>query len=177
MLEVFNPADAADNIRAFLEAGGNVLFVIMITTFVMWALIVERLIYFSTANGNVRKRAINAWDERTDHTSWYAHAIREKLISEVKLTATSNLGLIKVLVAVSPLLGLLGTVTGMVEVFDVMAVTGSSNARLMAGGITKATIPTMAGLVASLSGILAMNILDRQAKKTISSVSDRLAFN
>ena len=55
--------------------------------------------------------------------------------------------------------------TGMVEVFEVMAVTGSSNARLMAAGISKATIPTMAGLVASLSGILMTNILDRAAKQ------------
>ena len=173
-LQAFNPANAVGNIQSFLIAGGNVLFVIMIATFFMWMLIVERFIYFGTANGGVKKRAFRAWDARSDHQSWYAHAVRDKLISEVKEKATSNIGLIKVMVAVSPLLGLLGTVTGMVEVFDVMAVTGSSNARLMAGGITKATIPTMAGLVASLSGIVAMNIIDRQAKRTVSEVSDKL---
>lgn len=171
---IFNPVNAADNIGAFLEAGGNVLLIIMVTTFVMWLLIVERSIYFSTANAGVKRRALSSWKERTDHNSWYAHAVRDKLISEVKESAQTNLGIIKVLVAVSPLLGLLGTVTGMVEVFDVMAITGSSNARLMAGGITKATIPTMAGLVASLSGIVAINILDRQARRTVSEVSDRL---
>ena len=174
MLQAFNPLNAFDNINAFLLAGGNVLVVIMITTFFMWMLVVERLIYFGTANSAVKRRAIRSWDARTDHDSWYAHAVRDKLISEVSMSGNANLGLIKALVAVSPLLGLLGTVTGMVEVFDVMAVTGSSNARLMAGGITKATIPTMAGLVASLSGILALNIIERQAKRSVSDVSNRL---
>ncbi|MCQ8185640.1 MotA/TolQ/ExbB proton channel family protein [Parvularcula maris] len=163
-------------LQAFLFAGGNVLLVIMVVTFVMWALIVERIIFFATARGALVKRAERNWSARSDHSSWYAKAIRERLISEVDLDSRSNLGVIKGLVAVSPLLGLLGTVTGMVEVFDVMAVTGSSNARLMAGGITKATIPTMAGLVASLSGILAMNILDRQQKKAVGETADKLVL-
>ncbi|MEO0879265.1 MAG: MotA/TolQ/ExbB proton channel family protein, partial [Pseudomonadota bacterium] len=85
-----------------------------------------------------------------------------------------NNGLIRVLVAVTPLLGLLGTVTGMTEVFDVMAVTGSSNARLMAGGISKATIPTMAGLVASLSGLIFINAFDSNVKKATNKIADDL---
>jgi len=50
-------------------------------------------------------------------------------------------------------LGLLGTVTGMIEVFEVMAQSGSGNPRSMAAGVSKATIPTMAGMVAALSGV------------------------
>ncbi|GGD09417.1 MotA/TolQ/ExbB proton channel family protein [Aquisalinus flavus] len=172
MPEALNPLNALDSLNNFLIAGGNVLFIIMIATFVMWALILERVIYFTTAQGGVKSRAVRAWQARSEHTSWYALAVRQKLLSEVKLAANSNLTVIKGLVAIAPLLGLLGTVTGMVEVFEVMAVTGSSNARLMAGGISKATIPTMAGLVASLSGILMINILERAAAKSVSDTAD-----
>ena len=80
--------------------------------------------------------------------------------------------MIRALVAVTPLLGLLGTVTGMVEVFNVMATTGSSNARLMAAGISKATIPTMAGLTVSLSGILMTNILESNARRTVRDTAE-----
>ncbi|MEM9839394.1 MAG: MotA/TolQ/ExbB proton channel family protein [Pseudomonadota bacterium] len=171
-MDVFlNPFEA---IQAFLFAGGNVLLVIMVVTFLMWALILERVLYFATANRGVIKRAERSWAARSDHYSWYAKMVRLKLISEVDLESRSNIGLIKGLVAVSPLLGLLGTVTGMVEVFDVLAVTGSSNARLMAGGITKATIPTMAGLVASLSGILALNFIERWQKQAVAETADHL---
>lgn len=51
------------------------------------------------------------------------------------------------------MLGLLGTVTGMISVFDVMADQGSSNPKLMASGISLATLPTMAGMVAALVGM------------------------
>ncbi len=51
-------------------------------------------------------------------------------------------------------MGLLGTVTGMIEVFDVMAIQGTSNVKAMANGVSMATIPTMAGMVIALSGIL-----------------------
>jgi biopolymer transport protein ExbB len=73
-----------------------------------------------------------------------------------------------------PLLGLLGTVTGMIQVFNVMAVAGTSNARLMAGGVSAATIPTMAGLVAALSGYYFASWLQRRADDEIKKVSDLL---
>lgn len=167
MLDVFNPVNALDNIQAFVAAGGNVLLIIMVVTFVMWLLVLERVLFFSTAGSSVRKRAEKDWAARDDKTSWYAHVIREKSISEVRQATSANIGVIKGIIAILPLLGLLGTVTGMVEVFDVMASTGSSNARLMAGGITKATIPTMAGLVASLSGIIMMIIIESRADRQV----------
>ena len=174
MLELLNPVIAFDAIRDFLEAGGNVLRIIMVTTVFMWALIVERLMYWSSAHASVSKRAQRAWAARSDHKSWHAHAIRERLISETVQEASRFNNVIRALVAVTPLLGLLGTVTGMVEVFDVMAVTGSSNARLMAAGISKATIPTMAGLVASLSGLIFINAFDRNVQKASHRISDDL---
>jgi biopolymer transport protein ExbB len=51
------------------------------------------------------------------------------------------------------MLGLLGTVYGMIEVFDVLAVMGSGNPRAMSTGVAKATIPTMAGMTVALSGL------------------------
>ncbi len=75
--------------------------------------------------------------------------------------------MIKTLVALCPLLGLLGTVTGMIEVFEVMAFSGTGNARSMAAGVSKATIPTMAGMVAALSGVFAATLLARYAHREV----------
>ena len=65
------------------------------------------------------------------------------------------MSLINTCVALAPLFGLLGTVTGMIEVFQVMAFTGGGDARSMAGGVSKATLPTMAGMTTALSGVFA----------------------
>ena len=94
------------------------------------------------------------WRARSDMESWYAKRTRDAMVSEMQLRLNDNLLLIRTCIAVLPLIGLLGTVTGMIQVFDVMAYTGAGNARLMAGGVSAATIPTMAGLVAALSGLI-----------------------
>ena len=96
------------------------------------------------------------------------------MISDARLKANANLSYIKVLVALAPFLGLLGTVTGMVEVFDVMAVTGSGNARAMAAGISKATLPTMAGLVVALTGLFFTTSLERRAASLVRQLQDDL---
>ena len=100
--------------------------------------------------------------------------IRLLLIAEVsaKLRAR-DLGMINTTVALCPMLGLLGTVTGMIEVFDVMA-GGGGNTRGMASGVSKATLPTMAGMVAALSGMLFSIQLERFADDERERVSDSL---
>ncbi len=140
-------------IQDFMGRGGQVLIVIAFLTFWMWTLIIERFWYMRTGHLDEIKRVLGIWDARSERSSWYAHQIRRELISQVSTKAHRQVGMINALVALCPLLGLLGTVTGMIEVFDVMAITGSSNARAMASGVSKATIPTMAGMVVALSGL------------------------
>lgn len=82
--------------------------------------------------------------------------------------------MIKVCVSLCPLLGLLGTVTGMIVVFHVMAVTGGGDARSMAGGVSRATIPTMAGMVAAISGVFANIYVARTASLEMRRLKDRL---
>ena len=62
----------------------------------------------------------------------------------------------------------------MIEVFNVMAVTGGGEARAMAGGVSKATIPTMAGMVAALSGLFADTYLSRVAERENALLEDHL---
>lgn len=174
MLDVLNPFRAVAAIQQFLGAGGTVLVAIMFVTMIMWALIIERGIYWSTGHRGVAQRAKREWAARSDRSSWYASAIRDQLLSEARQESSRFNAIIKALIAATPLLGLLGTVTGMIEVFDVMASTGSTNARLMAGGISKATIPTMAGLVASLSGVFFSNWFDSNIQKADLALSDDL---
>jgi biopolymer transport protein ExbB len=76
----------------------------------------------------------------------------------------SNLSVIGVLAAIAPLLGLLGTVTGMIATFDVLAVFGTGNARAMAGGISEALITTQTGLLVAIPGLYMKGFLDRRVR-------------
>ncbi len=162
------------DLQAFLDRGGPVLIVIMAATFVMWALIIERLFYFRFAHKNVAADAIAEWQARGDRHSTPARWIRNKLVAEVRAKAEANVQLTKAMVALAPLLGLLGTVTGMVAVFDILAITAGADAKAMSAGVSRATIPTMAGMVASLSGILFTSGMDRRVNRSVQQVEDAM---
>jgi biopolymer transport protein ExbB len=162
------------DVQAFLETGGGVLNFIGLITIVMWTLMLERFYYFYRVFPGVADGVQRDWQARDDHSSWAAHQIRRLRVSEMRMQLEDGLAYIRVLVALCPLLGLLGTVTGMIEVFDVMAIAGSGNAKAMAGGVSKATIPTMAGMVAALSGLILSARLENFAADEGERLADRL---
>lgn len=163
-------------IRDFLETGGGVLWVIFAATLLLWSLIVERFWFFNRVYPEMAKKVQKQWQQREDRGSWKAHRIRQAMVAEIGLALNQSIQFIKTLVALCPLLGLLGTVTGMIAVFEVMAMTGTGNARLMAGGISMATIPTMAGMVAALSGIYFGSRLESRAKLEKERLEDSLPY-
>ena len=162
------------DVRNFVETGGGVLRVVAAVTFGMWLLILERYWFFTWVHPKIVDRVQREWDARQDHQSWHAHQIRQMLLTEVDLDLDRGLLILRSLVALCPMLGLIGTVTGMIEVFDVMAVAGTGNVRGMAGGVSRATLPTMAGMVAALSGLIFSVQLERRAKRESQQMFDRL---
>ncbi len=164
-------------IRDFMEMGGPVLNFIALTIFVMWMLIIERVLFFRGGLRQLTADVQRTWESRPERKSWNAHSIRDRLISRVSMAANESLSMIKTLVALCPLLGLLGTVTGMISVFSVMATAGSGNVRAMAAGVSQATIPTMAGMVGALSGVLMVTILTRRAEREVELLGDSLTMD
>ena len=166
--------EVIDVILAFMEKGGNVLWLIAGLVFFMWMLIFERVWYFTVAWKSDRATVVNTWESRSERKSWNAKQIRMKLLSSSRELINDNMDIITTCVALCPLLGLLGTVTGMIEVFNVMAVTGGGDAKSMAGGVEKSTIPTLSGMVAALSGLFANTYLQRVATREQQLLEDQL---
>jgi biopolymer transport protein ExbB len=169
--------DMWEAIRDFLELGGPVLYLVGLVLAIMWLCIVERLIYFSIQQPRLSEEAVKRWDTRPERKSWYAHRVREALISDANVRANQFLGTINVCVALCPLVGLLGTVTGMVTVFEVMAFLGTGNARAMAAGVSQATVPTMSGMVAALSGYFISVWLQSKADSEVEKLSEHLTMD
>lgn len=75
-----------------------------------------------------------------------------------------GLSMLKLLAALAPMLGLLGTVTGMIETFQVITQFGNGDPKVMAGGISMALVTTVLGLVSAMPLLLAHNVLSSQAE-------------
>jgi biopolymer transport protein ExbB len=160
-----------------MAQGGTLMYAIAALTLCMWVLVFERVFFFkSTFNAEVQQ-SLSQWEARTERKSWNAHQIRNAMISRMNEKIDANMDMITTLVAMCPLMGLLGTVTGMIEVFSVLSLSGGGDAKSMAGGVSKATIPTMAGMVAAISGVFANTYLQRISGDEKSLFADHLTMD
>lgn len=170
-------ADIIGQIDALIHAGGKVMWAILLVSVLLWSLIVERFLYFAFQQPRRFARLSQQWQERREHKSWHAHRIREAMISATELEMSKTLPIIRMLVGLCTLLGLLGTVLGMMDVFDVIRATGSNSARATATGVSNAVITTMAGLVIAISGIYFCRRIELRVEEATRRLSDILRFD
>ena len=148
-----------------LSLGGTVLLFIVVMAAVIWTIILERAVFLWWLFPQKLQLATQIWRLRQEHQSWFALQARKLLVSRLQRQLNNNQALLSTLIKICPLLGLLGTVLGMLEIFDVLSVTGNSNARATAGGVSKATVSTMAGMVVAISALIVNNLITRQTDR------------
>jgi biopolymer transport protein ExbB len=163
-----------DAIIDFFEKGGPVFTAVLLVSVLLWILIIERYWFFIIVFPAELKSIVASWRQRRDHSTWYALRIREGLLADISISSRQYLVTIKAITAILPLLGLLGTVTGMISIFDVLNVFGTGNTQGMADGISRALLPTIAGLVTALAGLYFSTDLDRRVRMQLEQTKDLL---
>lgn len=174
MMEILlAPFHAVDQL---ITAGGPLVIWILIAGIVMWTLIFERLWFFRQHLPHMAGEMLAQWKARSEHSSWSSHQIRKSMISRLNSAMAENMPVLKVLIPMCPLLGLVGTVHGMLEVFDSMAILGSADARTMASGVSKAMNCTMTGLAVSVTGMYPVFYFQSAIRKQTELLADRFKF-
>lgn len=163
-------------IAHLFNTGGPVMWVLLGVCLLLWFLIVERFWFLHFAYPQLKQQKLLEWNNRADQTSWRARAIRREMVSIMHLELEAGLSTLRTLIAICPLLGLLGTVTGMIHVFEILTLTGGDS-QALANGIYRATIPTMSGLVISLSGQYFSSRLRHLAAREHEEFSDSLVHH
>jgi biopolymer transport protein ExbB len=178
--------DFFTDILDYLAGGGVIMVPLGIVSLWMWILILERLIYFrSLQYASVSFHEIlNVWKgkEAPSRKGLRAGILRSfsrlrtgnaaidkcnlrLLIMRNRPALRRNIAIIGVLAGIAPLLGLLGTVTGMMTTFEVLGGFGTGNVRAMAGGLSEALLTTQTGLVVAIPGMFMAGFLNRRAKQ------------
>jgi biopolymer transport protein ExbB len=176
------------HLEDYLRAGGVVMVPLALVSLSMWLLIVDRALFFRRLhhkNMNLKTALEHIRHNRMPDPTRYRGAVSllvarflmrrsndrqldQFILDETVLTINRGLknylAVIGVLAAVAPLMGLLGTVTGMIGTFDILSVFGTGNAKGMAGGISEALITTQTGLLVAIPGLYMKGFLDRRAR-------------
>ncbi|MCL6417571.1 MotA/TolQ/ExbB proton channel family protein [Aestuariirhabdus sp. Z084] len=146
-------------LEQFFHTGGWVLYGILLACFLMLLLILERVLFRFKDYQPLKLRLNQHLESDLD---W---RLKISQIVDLNIALNTSLPLIKTLIALCPLIGLTGTVTGMIQVFESLAIHGTGNPRLMAAGVASATFPTMAGIAISVMGLLFYGRLKRWSDK------------
>lgn len=169
----------------YLATGGMVMIPLAFISLWMWVLILERLIYFYSLKRKdvVFGEILDTWEGKQfpsyrqglragiirSFTSLRTGNIQEDkqnlrlLVMRIRPSLRCNIMTIGVLAGIAPLLGLLGTVTGMMTTFDVLGTYGTGNVRAMAGGLSEALLTTQTGLIVAIPGMFMAGFLERRA--------------
>ncbi len=158
------------------DLGGNILLLIIFLATVLWTLILERWYYLERVFPAQAEAAQQQWLARKERVSWYAQQQRRYLLHRASQELQRNISFLTTLIKLCPLLGLLGTVLGMLEIFDAVAITGGTNPRATAGGVSKAIITTMAGMVVAISGLPLVGALNRRIANRRAQLSEKLTL-
>jgi len=165
----------------YLRQGGWIMVPLVGVSVVMWTLIVDRWRAFAALEGErLPRRLVREFRQSATGDPGLDAEILRQCSMRLDRGLDHRLAVVAVLAAIAPLLGLLGTVLGMVETFDVIAAFGTGNARAMAGGISVALITTQTGLLVAIPGLIMSNRLADKAahlRTILAENTTRLARN
>ncbi len=171
--------------------GGLVGYVIFILLIIGFALAIERLVYFSNQEkqmklqlqnmnepipGNPLSALISVFQKYKTETESDVLALKlSEVVLHEKPKLERGLSTIKTFAGVAPLLGLLGTVTGMILTFQSITMFGSGDPKLMAGGISQALITTVLGLVCAIPLLVIYNHVNTKCQRILIFLNEQLA--
>ena len=133
--------------------GGPVLYILFGLTFLIFTLLIDKYVFIFIQSKKWVNNKFNQFVKLNPPSATKYKFVESTLISNVKRKTASNIKVLDGLIGMCPMIGLLGTVYGMIEVFEVLSFLGTGNPRAMSSGVAMATIPTMSGMVITLFGL------------------------
>lgn len=171
----------APDLSERIEQGGTVGYIILTLGLLGLVLALNRLVSLTRINGKV-KRQMNSTKVSIDNPLGRVMAVKDNYPNvdtetlELKLSEAilhempalqRHLTFIKIISVVAPLMGLLGTVTGMINTFQAITLFGTGDPKLMAGGISQALVTTVQGLVVAIPLTLLFATLNTRSRNII----------
>ncbi len=147
----------------YIQQGGLIMYILLFINIVGWAIMLSKAYFLSVemkmttqTSSDIEKRIIGSGD-KLDTTSKIE--IAKQYLAGHIMSVERGLNTVKIIATISPLLGLLGTVVGVLTAFHVMSETGLSNPASFAQGISMALITTVGGMIVAIPHFVGHNYL------------------
>lgn len=158
---------ASTELLRFMQAGGPVLWVVYATGVLIAGLVFNQVLTLRMSLCSCGESQSSGERLHVDPGSWWGHVQRRSELAAVEIPVRQSLLVIRGLVAACPCLGLLGTVLGMMRVFDVLATDDVVVAGELGAAIAWATLPTLAGMSVALCGLAAVAWLEWELERRL----------
>ncbi|MCT7945838.1 MotA/TolQ/ExbB proton channel family protein [Shewanella septentrionalis] len=172
-----------------LEAGGTIGYIIIALLALGLLISIERLVTMTIIGARVNSqrknvdkpgnnalgRILKVYQENKDVDVETLELKLDEAILKETPALEARISIIKVLAAIAPMMGLLGTVTGMIATFQSIQLFGTGDPKLMAGGISMALITTVQGLVAALPLMLMHAVVVARSKSIVQILEEQSA--
>lgn len=172
-----------------LEAGGSIGYIIIALLALGLLISIERLVTMTIIGARVNSqrknidnpgnnalgRILKVYQENKDVDVETLELKLDEAILKETPALEARISIIKVLAAIAPMMGLLGTVTGMIATFQSIQLFGTGDPKLMAGGISMALITTVQGLVAALPLMLLHAVVVARSKSIVQVLEEQSA--
>lgn len=130
---------------------------------------------YGSKSQNRGRRCTDRHDAHVGYRVYHADLLLDEAILRELPKIESGINVIKIFAAIAPLLGLLGTVLGMIETFQTITLFGTGDPRMMAGSISMALVTTAQGIIAALPLILTHSIVASRSKSIIHILDEQTA--
>ena len=150
--------------------GGPVLYILFILTLIIFYILFSKYFFIFVDKKVWTSKKIDDFISLNPPESTKLYFVEKTFLSEYRRDSFSNIKLLDGLIGMCPMIGLLWTVYGMIEVFEVLSFLGTGNPRAMSSGVAKATIPTMASMVITLFGLYFRQDLAQRLDKSTNEI-------
>ena len=145
--------------QQLFQAGGTAFYLIIGLCILLLTLLIERYWFLVLTYPRLKEKLLT--NPSLGPRGYHQRA----RCCDLLLRVQAGIAAIKTLIALCPLVGLLGTVTGMILLFDMLAQRGTSDPALMSEGVARAILPTLAGMVVAVMGMLLFAHLEQWQKR------------
>ncbi|MCH9814115.1 MAG: MotA/TolQ/ExbB proton channel family protein [Epsilonproteobacteria bacterium] len=147
------------NLMDYIDQGGVIMYILIVLNIIGFTTMIIKLIQFLWAKSKIKKSVDGVYESFSVNEKEAQLALGKDMVAEKLVRCEKGLSTIRIIASVAPLLGLLGTVIGVLTAFEAISKQGLSDPSIFAGGISLALVTTVGGLIVAIPHYIGYNYL------------------